>query len=73
MFFSKTSWMLYAKEPGRKRFHPVDWKTGNVVINKIHATIFSEDQAHNIRVDLPQLELANTGWRFELRAVKGGF
>jgi hypothetical protein len=67
VFFSKTLWMLYAKKPGAKRFHPINWSTGNVVVNRIHATMFSEDQAYNIRADIPQLELANPGWSFDLR------
>lgn len=62
--------ILYAKQPGKKRFHPVDWTTGNVVVNRIHATLFSADTAAKMKEDLPAMMAANPGWAFELRGTK---
>ena len=59
--------LLYAKDPSRGRYHPIDWSTGAVVLNRIHATLFSAEQAARIKGDIPELEKANPGWRFQLR------
>lgn len=60
-------YMLYAKGPNANRFNPIDWKSGNQVINKMFATMFSEENAAKLREDLPALHEANPGWKFELR------
>ena len=65
-----TMFILYAKTPGKKRFHPMDYNRGSVVTNRIHATLFSESEAAMIREDIPQLERMNKGWKFELRSTK---
>ena len=59
--------ILYAKMPDRKRFHPMDYNRGTVVVNKIYATLFSKSEAAKIQKDIPQLEKTNEGWKFELR------
>ena len=61
--------ILYAKTPDNKRFHPMDYNKGVVVINKIHATLFSKSEAEKIQKDIPQLEKINEGWKFELRST----
>jgi len=60
---------LYAKIPGKKRFAPMDYNAGTVVINLIHATIFSEVEASKLRKELPALEDINPGYKFELRSI----
>ena len=62
--------LLYAKQPGAKRFHPMNYTTGEIEINRIHATLFSADTAAKIRKDLPAMTAANPGWAFELRETK---
>jgi len=47
----------------------MDYNAGTVVINLIHATIFSEVEASKLRKELPALEDINPGWKFELRSV----
>ena len=59
--------MLYAKGPSDKRFAPIDWASGNQVINKMFATMFNEEKTAKLREDLPALTEANPGWTFELR------
>ena len=59
--------MLYAKGPSDKRFSPIDWASGNQVINKMFATMFNEETTEKLRGDLPALHEANPGWTFELR------
>lgn len=59
--------MLYAKGPSDKRFAPIDWQSGNQVINKMFATMFNEENTAKLRGDLPALTEANPGWIFELR------
>jgi hypothetical protein len=63
---------LYAKLPNRKRFSPMDYAKGEPVINLIHATLFSANEAAKLRGDLPQLHDMNPGWAFELRGVPMG-
>lgn len=60
---------LYAKIPGKKRFFPMDYNSGSVVINLIHATIFSEVEASKLKKEIPILEDINPGWKFELRSI----
>ena len=60
---------LYAKIPGKKRFLPMDYNAGTVVINLIHATIFSEAEATILKAEIPILEDINPGWTFELRSI----
>ncbi len=67
---NKMMFMLYAKTPENKRFHPLNYTTGEIVINKINATLFSKSVAEKIRKDIPELERINTGWKFELRSTK---
>lgn len=59
--------MLNAKGPSDKRFAPIDWASGNQVINKMFATMFNEETTAKLREDLPALTEANPGWTFELR------
>ena len=47
----------------------MDYNAGTVVINLIHATIFSEAEASKLRKELPTLEEINPGYKFELRSV----
>ena len=47
--------MLYAKGPNDKRFAPIEWASGNQVINKMFATMFSEENTAKLREDLPAL------------------
>tara|TARA_R110000824_G_scaffold41329_8_gene123038 strand:+ start:317 stop:511 length:195 start_codon:yes stop_codon:yes gene_type:complete len=61
---------LYAKIPGKKRFLPMDYNSGSVVINLIYATIFSEVEADKLRKEIPILEDINPGWKFQLRGIK---
>tara|TARA_R100001594_G_scaffold112689_1_gene147544 strand:- start:199 stop:393 length:195 start_codon:yes stop_codon:yes gene_type:complete len=61
---------LYAKMPGKKRFLPMDYNAGCVVINLIYATIFSKVEAAKLEKELPELEGINPGWKFEVRAIK---
>lgn len=63
-------YILYAKTPEKNRFYPMDYSEGTIVTNRIHATLFSEQEAAKIRHDIPQLERINEGWKFELRATK---
>ena len=60
-------YMLYAKGPNDKRFAPIEWASGNQVINKMFATMFNEETTRKLREDLPALTEANPGWKFELR------
>jgi|TARA_Y100000310_G_C20439998_1_gene695620 hypothetical protein len=62
---------LYAKIPGKKRFLPMDYNAGSVVINLIYATIFSEVEATKLKEEIPTLEEINPGWKFEVRTIKG--
>ena len=70
---SQKQFRIYAKEPGSTRFAPMDWRAGHQVINVIFATIFNASEAAKIRAELPELHKQNTGWRFELRTIKGSF
>ena len=47
----------------------MDYNAGSVVINLIHATIFSEVEANKLRKEIPILEDINPGWTFELRSI----
>ena len=59
-------WRLYAKTPGAKRFHPIDFLNGVTVVNLIHATIFtSRERAIVDAQDIP----LNTDWKYEWRPV----
>ena len=62
--------ILYAKTPEKKRFHPMDYKNGTVVSNRIHATLFSQSESEKIKKDIPALEDINPGWKFEIRPTK---
>ena len=58
---------LYAKIPGKKRFYPMDYQRGVVVVNLIHATMFNGAEAEKLAKEIPALEELNDGWFFELR------
>ena len=60
---------IYAKMPEKKRFLPMDYNAGTVVINLIYATIFTEKEADKLRTEIPALEKLNSGWKFEVREV----
>ena len=60
---------LYAKTPGKKRFAPMDYNSGSVVVNLIYATIFSQVEATKLKKEIPILEDINPGWKFELRSI----
>jgi hypothetical protein len=62
--------LLYAKKPGSKRFMPMDYGRGAIVVNRIHATMFNAEETSQIRAELPLLEEINKGWRFELRSTR---
>ena len=47
----------------------MDYNAGSVVINLIHATIFSEAEAIKLRKEIPILEDINPGWEFKLRSI----
>ena len=42
-------YMLYVKWEGQKRFRPVDWNGGRQVFNRIHATMFKEEEAPRLK------------------------
>ena len=59
---------LYVKVPGQRQFKPMDWSTGSVVGNLIHATIFTAQEAENLKAGyLAQRELVHL--TFEFRPV----
>ena len=55
--------------PEKKRFLPMDYNAGTVVINLIYATIFTEKEADKLRTEIPALEELNSGWKFEVRKI----
>ena len=61
------NYMLYGKGPNDKQFRPMNYKTGERVMNRINASMFCSEQAEGIRGDLPALHADNPGWKFELR------
>ena len=60
---------IYAKMPEKKRFLPMDYNAGTVVINLIYATIFTAKEADKLRAEIPALEELNSGWKFEVRKI----
>tara|TARA_R110000765_G_scaffold342179_1_gene432260 strand:+ start:308 stop:511 length:204 start_codon:yes stop_codon:yes gene_type:complete len=63
-----TSFRLYCKAPGDKRFGPVDWANGSIVGNLIRATIFTAKEMEQLkRVDLAHP--SNSHLTFEFRPV----
>ena len=68
------TWRLYVKWPGQDRFRPVDWKKGTQVMNLIHATLFNDIEASQVKADLRQMQNENEGmeWKFaKVHTMKG--
>ena len=67
---------LYAKKAGTKRFAPIDWRTGNRVVNLIHATIFSSEERATAERELEESNRRAVHFdspgpiQFEFRPVK---
>jgi len=55
---------LYVKHPGQGRFAPVDWKEGVQVVNRIHASMFTEEEKPLIEADMAHPQNAATRWEW---------
>lgn len=57
---------IYALEPGKKNFKPMNLRNGTLVTNLIYASMLPESEALKV---VAELTTDNSEWKFEARKI----
>jgi len=62
--------VIYAKAPGDKRMHGMDYKAGTTVKQKIHHTMWPKEARGHVQSLVDAMVSMNPGYTFEIRNVR---
>ena len=63
----KTLYIVYGKHKEMKRFRPMDMKENDFVLNKIHASTFTETELTALEKEVEYMNRKNSHYTFEIR------
>ena len=63
----KHLYIVYGKHREMKRFRPMDMKENDFVLNKIHASTFTESELSDLKNEVNYMNDKNPHFTFEIR------